>query len=149
MGLPEIIDALVVIEERVTGVKKAFDEPPNQPESTLLPCFINLVEDGDIVTPRMSGTRQWFHRIQAIAIVALQSDLPIAEKAIRPLIKSFVEKLDADKTLGGLDGISEAAVTRYRRDPVVFRGPEGQEVQYVGVIFDVQVHEIETGVTYS
>lgn len=145
--MAQIIAGLVTVEERVTGIKKGHNEPPNNPEP--LPCFVNLVGDGDLVTPRMMGTREWTHRIQAIAVVAHETDLVRAERIIRPLITGFVEQLDQDKTLGGLGEIIEAAVTRYRRDPIVFRGAEGQEIPFVGVWFDVQVVQIETGVLYA
>ena len=147
MGLPEIVTALAAVERRCAGVKHAFDLPPDG-EPTPLPCFLNMVDDGDLVTPRMPGTRQTYHRIQAIALVAYEGRLGDAERVSRALIPEFIDELDDDKTLGGLAGISEAAVTRYRKDQVTLGTGDGAR-SYVGVIFDVQVHEIETGVTYS
>lgn len=148
MSVEAIVTALVVVEERVAGIKKAFDLPPDG-DPAPLPCFINIVDDGDVATPRMPGAREWDHRIQAIALVAYSGRLADAERVARPLIHAFTAALDEDKTLGGQDGVIEAAVARYRKDNVVLRRGDDEAVSYVGVVFDVVVKEIETGVSYS
>lgn len=154
MGVAEIVAGLTVVEKSCDGVRMAYDLPPDG-EPTPLPCFLNLVGDGDIKTPRHQGMREWTHRVQAIALVAYEGRLADAERVSRALIPEFVAKLDDNsaaggyaKTLGRLSGVLSADVVRYRKDNVIIGVGEGARA-YVGIIFDVEVREMEENVNYG
>lgn len=148
MSVVEIVQGLVKVEERVSGIRKAFEYAPNA--LNLTPCFLNVISDGDVLTPRMGqGVRETTHFIEAQALIALQADLADAEKVARPLIQNFKAAVDQDKTLGGTANVLSADVTRYRYGPIALTNAAGEEVRYMGVVFTVQVIELEVGTTYG
>ena len=145
MDLGEIVRELAVVEARTPGIKKAFEFAPNLP--TPLPCFINVIDSGDVVTPRLGqGLREATHRIKAVALIAHQADLKDAERDARALIADFIETVDAWKTLNGAADVLSADVVSYDYGPYTY---QGSEQPYVGVQFIVAVNTVEVGVAFG
>ncbi len=144
MGMPEIRAELAKIERTVPGIKAAFAYPSGA--IAPLPAFINVMDSGEFTTPRMMGWRETVHLIKAKALVQYQADLEDAERKIEQLVYDFVNVLDKYKTLNATERVIDADVLRYEAGPLSL---PGQAQDYVGVSFDVQVREFETGVVYS
>lgn len=143
--LGEIVRQLAAVEATVPGIAKAFEYAPTLPAP--LPCFVNIIDSGEVVTPRVGqGVREATHRIRAIALIALQADAADAERKARPLISDFIEQLDRYKTLNGSADVLSADVVSYEYGPYTY---QGGEQPYLGVQFGVAVETVETGVTYG
>ena len=150
--IPEIITGLSLIEAGTTGItaadsiKKAFDYAPNA--ISPLPCFINFYDRSEYKWPRESnGIREGVHYIRALALVALQSDSAQAERVARPLMGSFVDRLDQHKTLDSYPTsceVIEAAVESAEYGPVSLHQ---SEQPFLGVSFTVAIRTFES-VTY-
>ena len=142
-----IVEALRVVEERVTGVRKAFRYAPPGVVAPL-PAFVNLVGSGDVVTPRIGqGVRESTIRIKAIALVQYQADSADAERVIRQLIYDTIETLDRWKTLNGAANVISADVVGWEEP-----GPytvHGHDQPYLAVPFLVEVMVHETGTVYG
>ena len=152
--IPELITGLSLIEAGTTGIttadsiKKAFDYAPNA--ITPLPCFLNFYERSEYLWPRESnGIREGVHHIRALAVIALQADSAQAERVARPLMGSFVDRLDQHKTLDDYTTsceVIEAAVESAEYGPVSLHQ---QEQPFLGVSFAVRIRTFETVVYRS
>ena len=140
--------ALATIEAGTTSsppIRKAFQYAPTLP--TPLPCFVNFIDRGDYVTPRIGqGVRESEQHIRAVALVALQADGADAERTAESIIEAFVHRLDQHKTLDGTAGVIEAAVEGYDYGPVTL---QQDQQPFLGVSFDVRINTVEEGVTYA
>lgn len=145
--IDEIVRQLVEVEKTVPGVKQAFRYAPSGVIAPL-PCFINLVGSGEVVTPRIGqGVRDSTVNIKAICLVAHQADSADAERIIRPLVYDFVEQVDRYKTLNGAANALSADVTGWEEPGPYTVG--GQEAPFLAVPFSVQVMVHEVGITYG
>ena len=140
--------ALATIEAGTTSsppIRKAFQYAPTLP--TPLPCFVNFIDHGNYVTPRIGqGIREGEHRVRAVALVALQADSADAERTAESIIEAFVHRLDQHKTLDGTAGVIEASVESYEYGPVTL---QQDQQPFLGVSFDVRINTVEEGVTYA
>lgn len=137
--MPEILSALTLIEAGTPGIRKAFEYAPTLVSP--LPAFVNFIEGGDYITPRMMGLREAEQRIRSVAAIALQADSSDAERIARKLVDDFVTRLDQHKTLDGTAGVLDANVVKWEYGPVSF---QNNEQQFLGVSFEVSVRTIET-----
>ena len=110
-----------------------------------MPAFLNFYERSEYLWPRESnGIREGVHHIRALAVVALQTDSAQAERVARPLMGSFVDRLDQHKTLDGYPTsgeVIEAAVESAEYGPVSLIQ---SDQPFLGVSFAVRVRTFET-----
>ena len=146
MGMPEIRTELARIEGLVPGIKAAYDYAPDAAPLNL-PAFINVIDSGTFVTPRMMGIRESVHLIKAKALVQYQSSLENAERVIEKILYDFTNTLDHYKTLNATERVLDADVLDYEYGSITLANQPDQP--FVGISFTVQVREIEIPVIYS
>lgn len=139
MAIETITAALAAIEATITGLSagRCFDQTPSSIDISP-PFVLNVIESGTILRSAGQGSRETTHTIKVHLAVADQSDLRVAEKAARPYINRFIDKMDQNKTISGTCVVSE--VTGYRYGPIQLH--EG-DAGYLGIIFDLDCTEQE------
>ena len=146
MGMPEIRAGLAMVEALVPGIKAAYDYVPDS-APLVLPCFINVIESGTFVTPRMFGLRQSTHLIKAKCLVQYQSSLENAERAVEKILYDFTNTLDHWKTLGNVERVISADVLDYEYGSITLASQPDQP--FVGISFTVQIEENDMPVYYT
>lgn len=145
MSVETITQALALyVEPLITGLStgQTFDQTPSTIEVTL-PAVINVIKNGTVARGVGEGARWTTHNIGVQCLVAEPgTDLATAENMARPYIARFITKFDANRTLAGTCFDSEIKGYEYgeihlRRD----------EPGYLGIVFDLEVTEEETGST--
>jgi hypothetical protein len=141
MSLTDIRAQLVVVEKATPAVKSAYAYPPDAAIGPL-PAFINIMDSGEVTTPRMMGWRETVHILKAKVLIQYASDLASAERKIETMVYDFVNTLDHYKTLTDTLFVVDADVLRYEAGTITL---PNQEQPFIGISFDIQVREIETG----
>jgi len=132
-GVSAIITRVAAIQEAIPGIKKAHI---NAPESIKeMPCFVNFPASADIEMLPMQ--RRVKHLIKMHLFVQ-RSDLPSAEKELRPFLELVFSAFDADITLGGT--VIRSYIIHYDYGKLEY--PEG--TKYAGDTFDLEVLERDT-----
>lgn len=143
MSFADIRAQLVVVEKATPGVKNAFAYPPDAAIGPM-PCFINVMDSGEVTTPRMMGWRETVHILKAKCLIQYQASLEDAERRIESMVYDFVNTLDHYKTLTDTERVVDADVLRYEAGTITL---PNQDQPFIGISFDVQIREIETGGT--
>lgn len=126
---------VAIIQGAITGVTKAFDHVPDN-VALPGPVVVNVIDSGEIKSPRFGSIREQTFRVKMQLLVALQVQPADAEKVARPFIKRFVDSFDLKKTLNSTCETSDITSWTYGR--MQLRAGD-QEPVYVGVAFTLEI----------
>lgn len=163
MAISDWMPTLITKLGAITGLAAVGSQPHRVRGYTDLPAA--LVELPTLIVMPLramheysaGGPAIWVHQLQATLYVH-GGVLPEAFQTAIPYIKLVRDKMAANVTLGGLSW-SGGRVDHWLPQPeapfyegpgrVTYAGADGGEREYLGLIFRMEVKEIETGVTVT